>query len=589
MTEALPEKKLSERVQIGRILLENNVLTQEQLEVGLRVQKERGGRIGEILLEQRLIKKEDLLHALSIQLEVPLPNTFPFTDQANRKVERLFMILKVCTIFNSEKNFESLLDLIVRETSTLLEADRATLFIFDEQKNELWSKIAMGLERGEIRFDARLGLAGHVLRSGEEIRIEDAYRDPRFNRQIDLFTRYKTQNVLGVPIRNTRGKILGVFEVLNKREGRFTDDDLEMLNLMAAQAGIALENVMLYEELTRANRSLSQENVKLKREVKRRFAFDNVIGTSKAIKNLLVMVEKVSDTWASVMITGESGTGKELIARTIHHNSSRAERRFVAVNCAALPESLLESELFGIEKGVATGVEERRGKFELASGGTLFLDEVGDMSLSTQAKVLRVIQERRFERIGGDRTIEVDIRILAATNKDLKAEIEKGKFREDLYYRLNVIPIHIPPLRERGEDIEILLRYFLDLTTQRLKKRIKGISMEAEKLLIAYPWPGNVRQLENEVERIVILADPNSMIEKEDLSEEIRKLASEEDPVTVESPKSGANSLRKVVEEIETHMIIDALKKTRGNKNKAARLLDLSREGLRKKMMRYGL
>ncbi|HSE84314.1 MAG TPA: sigma-54 dependent transcriptional regulator, partial [Thermodesulfobacteriota bacterium] len=235
--------------------------------------------------------------------------------------------------------------------------------------------------------------------------------------------------------------------------------------------------------------------------LKRKAGIKNIIGKSPRIQEIIKLIEKVSDTPLNVLITGESGTGKELAARTIHSNSSRCDKPFVAINCAALPESLLESELFGIEKGVATGVERRAGKIEMANGGTLFLDEIGDMSLSAQTKLLRVLQERKLERIGGRSTIEVDVRVLAATNKDLQKEIEKGNFREDLYYRLNVVHINMPSLREIKEDIPLIARHLLSSFVNELGRDPLSFSPKAMNTLVNYNWPGNVRELENEIKR----------------------------------------------------------------------------------------
>ena len=310
----------------------------------------------------------------------------------------------------------------------------------------------------------------------------------------------------------------------------------------------------------------------------------DIIGTSPKILDVVRLIEKISDSSISVLITGESGTGKELAARTIHMNSPRSDKPFIAINCAALPESLLESELFGIEKGVATGVEKRLGKIETANGGTLFLDEVGDMSLSAQAKLLRVLQERKLERVGGRGAIDVDIRILAATNKDLKKEIEKKTFREDLYYRLNVVQIHMPPLRERKEDICPLANHFLANFEGEIEKNSMRFSTEAMDCLTRYSWPGNVRELENEVKRAAVLAS-GDVIEKENLSEYLRD--------TLEN-RGGSRTaptqfLRGSVEEVEIKKIKEALEKSGGNKQKASRILGITRQGLIYKMKRYGL
>jgi transcriptional regulator with PAS, ATPase and Fis domain len=281
------------------------------------------------------------------------------------------------------------------------------------------------------------------------------------------------------------------------------------------------------------------------------------------------LIEKIADTPINILITGESGTGKELAARMIHFNSSRSNQPFVDINCAALPESLLESELFGIEKGVATGVERREGKFEMANGGTLFLDEIGDMSLPAQAKLLRVIQEQTLRRVGGKQDISVDVRIIAATNKDLIGEINKGLFREDLYYRLNVVHIRI--------------------LTSELGHGQMHFSAEAMDCIVNYSWPGNVRELENEIKRAVILTE-SDVIDKTDLSEQVQREMEGKGSTHVRSYARGdSQSLKETVEEIEIRMIKDALEKTRGNKQKASEILGITRQGLIKKIKRYKL
>jgi Response regulator containing CheY-like receiver, AAA-type ATPase, and DNA-binding domains len=338
-------------------------------------------------------------------------------------------------------------------------------------------------------------------------------------------------------------------------------------------------------------------NVKneIKEKTRGRFFVSNIIGTSPKIQEVIRLVEKIADSPLNVLITGESGTGKELIGRTIHYNSSRFGKPFIDINCAALPESLLESELFGIEKGVATGVERRVGKIEMASGGTLFLDEIGDMSLSAQAKLLRVLQERKMERVGGRSTIEVDVRVLAATNKDLKNEIKKGSFREDLYYRLNVVHIHMPPLREMKEDIPLLAQYFLSSFASELGRGSMHFSSGAMDCLVNYGWPGNVRELGNEIKRAAVLAN-DDVIDESYLSENLRSGVQKgavsgrgvlQNIPTGKENQSLKEAVEEAVEEIEIRIIKETLEKSGGNKQKAAKILGLTRQGLIKKIKKY--
>src|SRR5215813_7418474 len=374
--------------------------------------------------------------------------------------ERLAAILSICQKLSSERDLGALLDLMAHEATTLLDCDRASIFLLDREKNELWSKVALGSDE-ILRLDARLGVVGTAVSTGQTVNVPDAYNDPRFYNAIDDQTGYRTRNLLAVALRNQRGEIIGAFEVLNKRSGPFNKRDEDALTALASHAAVAIETAQLISELRRSQDELVQQNAHLWREVENKYSAHGIVGTGARIQQVVKLIERIKDSSVSVLITGESGTGKELAAKAVHYTSPRSRKPFVALNCAALPETLLESELFGIEKGVATGVNPRMGQFQKADGGTLFLDEIGDLSLTAQAKILRVLQERVVERVGGRTPIPVDVRLLAATNKDLEAEIAKGTSREDLYYRIKVIHIHVPPLREIREEIPLLANHFL--------------------------------------------------------------------------------------------------------------------------------
>ena len=334
----------------------------------------------------------------------------------------------------------------------------------------------------------------------------------------------------------------------------------------------------IQQELAAAKEALARENVSLKHSLKRSLQPTQILGASAAILYLLKKIDRIAGTPVNVLITGETGTGKELVARTIHDKSARRGRPFIALNCTAIPESIFESEIFGIEKGVATGVEKRIGKLEQAQGGTIFFDEVGDMPLAAQGKILRVIEDRQVERIGGRTSIPVDIRIVAATNRNLKERIGKGLFREDLYYRLNVVNLHIPPLRERPEDITLLLDFFSERGARMMGRTPLSFSPEVRERLCAYSWPGNVRELENEVERAIALTS-GSEINYGDLSENILGYG----------PEEKLDSLLPPVKRAERLLLEKTLRSVKGNKSEAARLLGLSREGLRRKLLRYEL
>jgi len=320
-------------------------------------------------------------------------------------------------------------------------------------------------------------------------------------------------------------------------------------------------------------RSLMQENIMLRSMIESDHQFEKIVGKSKEMREVFKVIEDVASSNATVLISGESGTGKELVARAIHNRSPRKGKLFVAVNCAAIPENLLESELFGHERGSFTGASERQiGKFEIANGGTLFLDEIGSMPLPMQAKVLRTIQEKEIERIGAGYPSPVDVRIISATNSNLREAIKKYKFREDLFYRLNVIPLHLPPLRERREDIPLLANYFLHRYSRQLGKNTKGIKKDALELMVNYEWPGNIRELQNLIERLCVLSK-GSYIEKDRLPPEIRG----ELPC---KPDSGETSLQQAVQKFEADFIRSALKKAGGKKNQAAKLLGIHRNTL---------
>jgi DNA-binding NtrC family response regulator len=332
---------------------------------------------------------------------------------------------------------------------------------------------------------------------------------------------------------------------------------------------------------------LKVENRMLHNQLRTKYRFENIVGNSPALRAVLDVVAKVADTDSTVLVTGESGTGKELIARAIHYNSRRADRMFVTVNCGAIPEELLESELFGHVRGAFTNaVSHREGRFAVAHGGTIFLDEIGDMSPNLQVKLLRVLQDRTFEPVGSSKTISVDVRVLAATNQDLEVAIRERRFREDLFYRLNVIPIEVPPLRERRDDIPLLVHHFLETASRERGRAVPTLSPEAEALIAAYAWPGNVRELENVVERIVVLCSEDE-IGAADLPPALRR-APAPTAAAAQLPATGL-SFRGAVEDFETDLILQALEQTHWNKNRAAQLLGLNRTTLLEKIKKLGL
>lgn len=349
----------------------------------------------------------------------------------------------------------------------------------------------------------------------------------------------------------------------------------------------------LDEVLTLADRALSQtqleiENHQLKSALHRKYQFDNIVGQSEAIHSVLRIIERVAESDSTVLIMGESGTGKELIAKALHYNSPRMNKPFIPINCGAIPNELLESELFGHIKGAFTGaIANRVGRFEMADGGTLFLDEIGDMNPNLQVKILRVLQERSFEPVGSTKTVYANVRVIAATNVDLETAVADGRFREDLFYRLNVIPIRIPALRERPSDIPLLLHHFMETFNRTRNRSLKAIAPDAMELLLSYPWPGNIRELENLVERLAILKGSGT-VEVGDLPERYRKVLLEADPARVDIPESGVD-FNSAVDAYENALIMRALEKTGWNRNQAALLLRLNRTTLVEKIKKKGL
>ncbi len=500
--------------------------------------------------------------------------------------QKLASILRVCQRMNSERDLNALLDLVVLEASRLLDCERASIFLFTPARDELVSKVALGSEQ-TIRVRAGLGIAGAVAATGELVTVNDAYSDPRFYQGVDEDTGYRTRNVLALPLIGADGEIIGAFEILNKRQGTYTTEDAEIALSLGANAALAIQNAQMIGELRRHRATLEAENRNLLREIGGRLPAQSLLGMSAPIESLRTMITRVADADVTVLITGESGTGKDLVARSIHFASPRARGPFVALNCAALPETLVETELFGVEKGVATGVDRRIGKFEAAHGGTLFLDEIGDLPLLAQAKILRVLQERSVERIGGRNPIPVDVRIVAATNKDVEGAIAKGHFREDLYYRLNVVRLRSPALREIREDIPLLAAWFLSEAAREMKRPMARLSPAALAAVESCSWPGNVRQLQNEMRRAIVYAR-GPLIDAADLSEAVQAVPRS----SAVPPAAGSMvplSLPDEVEALEKVRIREALLACGFNQVRTARKLGLSRQGLINKLKRYGI
>ncbi len=461
-------------------------------------------------------------------------------------------------------------------------AVRGAVALLDEPAGELQIRAAIGLSREgqSARYTFGEGITGAVAEAGEPMVVPQISRDPRFlHRAAGRQERRGAElSFVCVPILLHR-RVVGTLSIeLIHKPGRDYDRLLSFLKVVVSMISQA---VRIHRHLETERQKLVAENAQLRQELHRKYDFSNMVGASGPMRQMYEEMARVAGTNTTVLIRGESGTGKELIASAIHYHSSRAKRPFIKVNCAALPETLVESELFGHERGAFTGAANRKqGRFELANGGTIFLDEIGELSPAIQVKLLRVLQEREFERVGGTDPVRVDVRVVAATNRDLERALTEGSFREDLYYRLNVFPIFIPPLRERRADILPLADHFVEKYAREHGKSIKRISTTAIDQLACYHWPGNVRELENTIERAVLLAD-GEVIHGHHLPPTLQ--TAEATGTVVSASLSGA------VATFERSLIEDALKTTRGNRSKAARLLSTTERVVNYKVKKYGI
>ena len=359
-------------------------------------------------------------------------------------------------------------------------------------------------EMDQMRFPDDYGVAGWVLRENRSVLIPDVSRDNRFSDSLGIQHDFITRSMICVPLKTRMGTI-GVLYTLNKKEGEFTPKETRLPEILSGTIAIAIENAKLYGEIRQYAASLEKENIRLKSEVQNRFNLQGIIGSSAPMRRVFELLNKVIETPTSVLIQGETGTGKELLAKVIHYNSAMKGKPFIAENCGALSENLLESELFGHIKGAFTGaIADKKGLFEMADGGTVFLDEIVDMPHSMQIKLLRVLQEGQVRPVGGSHFREVNFRLITSSNRDLLEEVKKGNFRDDLYYRVQVFPIKLPPLRERKEDIPVLATHFLEKFAEKLNQPVARLTPWALDLLVQFDWPGNVRELENEIERALL-------------------------------------------------------------------------------------
>ncbi len=523
-----------------------------------------GGRLSEVQLPELLLVGRIFSHVSGF---------LGTTEKLSRRLDRLRATLEIARTFASAREPQELLELIAREATRLLNSDRASIFLWDRDQKQLVACPALGVEGGKLWLPDNRGIVGQVIHTGKNVRVDDAYADPRFDKSVDHKGGYRTRTLMCVPLVNADGQRIGAFELINKNDGLFTDDDEEALYQLGIQVAVAVENAQERDLLVRSNRQLKEQVT----------GSSNIIGESPAILALRGTIERLAATDLPVLVTGESGTGKEVAAQALHYRGPRSGHPFIAVNCAALTETLLESELFGHEKGAFTDAHATHiGKFELAQGGTLFLDEIGDMSPGGQAKLLRVLEEKVITRVGGTQSIPVNVRVIAATNANLTEMVREKKFRQDLYYRLSVVTVEIPPLRDRPEDVIPLADHFLTRFCRQANRAKLLFADDARKRMQSHTWPGNVRELRNLMERVAFLS-AGKIVEVSDLA---FILSPQKDSFQDLAEGLG---LAEASDRFQIEYIKRAIKRVQNNMSEAARVLGLHRSNLYRKMRQLGM
>ncbi len=481
-------------------------------------------------------------------------------------IEELTFLNDLSRSMSSTLSLQEIMATIISKSIRTTGVEQGTIMLVDENaKTSMKTMIrGVGEEHRGPYFTLGNHILGWMLKNRAPLLSNNVHNDERLS-GLDIDT--GIHSILSLPM-IFRGRLIGVINLFNKSSGQFTEDDQKVMSILSTQVASFLANALTFSEVEETKEKLQTQTFHLQKEVGSRYGFDGIIGTSQTICDLKDEIRTLADTPASVLIIGETGTGKELVAKTIHYNSDRRDKPFIDINSAAIPENLIESEFFGVEAGAATGVSKRIGLFEVANGGTLFIDEIGDMSLASQAKILRVLQERQIRRVGGNTSINIDIRLIAATNKDLQNDIQTGSFREDLYYRLRVFQLKLPPLRERKADIPALLDFYVQKFAQRMGKVVLGFSPDVMVLFQSNDWPGNIRELANIVERAVIVTK-TPLIDVSCLPADFRTQM-----INIE-PSGG--TFETSVKNYKKLLISNALKATNNNKAKAARRLGISR------------
>ena len=541
--------------------------------------------------------------AVAVDNALNLETSQAYQSQLARERDRLQVLLEVNNVLITSRELPELFRGIVNTLERVIHHDYTSLALLDSQTGLLkihaldFPGHQLSLKQ-EITVSRDTSPSGQAIASGQPFLARGSEID-RYQNEIILVLRTAgVQSMCCVPL-ITHGQAFGTLNVASRRNDAFSPRDVELLQHVAAQVAIAVENALAFKEIEALKNKLAEEKLYLEEEIRSEFNFEEIIGESPALKRALAQVELAAPAGTTVLLLGETGTGKELFARAIHNLSPRRDRTFVKVNCAAIPSGLLESELFGHERGAFTGaIGQKIGRFELADHGTLFLDEVGDLPLELQPKLLRVLQEQEFERLGGNRTQRVDVRVVTATNQDLSKRVAERAFRSDLYYRLNVFPIQIPALRERAEDLPLLVRYFVQRFSRQLNKGVEYIPADAMDALAHYSWPGNVRELENLVERAVLLSPGKELrVPFTELKSTASSgAASGTDSSSSFSSSTSSTSLTSssipTLEEAERQHILRALKETQwriAGPNGAALLLGIKRTTLQARMRKLGI
>ncbi|MCP4748850.1 MAG: nif-specific transcriptional activator NifA [Desulfobacteraceae bacterium] len=501
-----------------------------------------------------------------------------------KRIEQVTLFYEISQSLNQHLELKKSLYHVLDILANSLNMVRGTISILNPLRDEISIEVAHSLSQSTIervKYKLGEGVTGRVIQTGKALTIPKISEEPLFLDRTAARKKGKTHKELSffcVPIQKGN-HVIGALSVDRPYEQTYDLKDGE--RLLSVVATMIAQHVINLETITLEKERLSDENKRLRDELENKYRITSIVGNSNKMREVFQMVSQVCQSNATVLIRGESGTGKELVAHSVHYNSTRAKKPFVKINCAAIPANLIESELFGHEKGAFTGaIKQKLGKFELADKGTLFLDEIGSIGLDVQANLLRVLQEKEFERVGGQRSIKVDVRIIAATNKNLEQAVDDGSFRGDLYYRLNVFPIYMPPLRERKTDILLLADFFLEKYCTENNKQIKRFSTPAIDMLMDYHWPGNVRELENCIERAVLLCD-SGVIHSYHLPPTLQ--------TGTESNTLPDLSLEDALCNLEKEMIIDALKNTHGNVTMASKILKTTVRKFAYKAKRYGV